>query len=201
VLCSLQDHLRTGTRDLDHPVLAGAKNTDSWRAMKWDLQRAFPLDVLIIPSFVITITTDGERLTCGGFSLGETVRLGSFEFITDYFSGLSLSPKRGDSSAALMGLIHSGAPSPQQAMIEDNAEFFLMSSSVDGGFGLLSPRRHGMGAPPTPVTTTPWMENVPATQTMMMVPPRMTVPWPNTGLPFEQCRARQGRQQVQAHAR
>jgi hypothetical protein len=28
MLCSSQDHLRTGTRDLDHPVLDGLKNTD-----------------------------------------------------------------------------------------------------------------------------------------------------------------------------
>jgi hypothetical protein len=33
---------------------------------------------------------------CSGFSLGETVYLGSFEFITDYFGGLSLSPRRSD---------------------------------------------------------------------------------------------------------
>jgi hypothetical protein len=31
VFCSSQDHLRTETRDLDHHVLAGAKNTDSCR--------------------------------------------------------------------------------------------------------------------------------------------------------------------------
>jgi hypothetical protein len=29
------------------------------------------------------ISTDGERLICGGFSLGKTIRLWSFEFITD----------------------------------------------------------------------------------------------------------------------
>jgi hypothetical protein len=29
VLGSSQDHRRTGTRDLDHPVLAGAKNTNT----------------------------------------------------------------------------------------------------------------------------------------------------------------------------
>jgi hypothetical protein len=30
VLCSLQDHLRTKTHNLDHPVLTGAKNTDTF---------------------------------------------------------------------------------------------------------------------------------------------------------------------------
>jgi hypothetical protein len=107
VLGSLQDHLRTGTRDLDHPILASAKNTNSWHARKRDLQPTFCLDVLMVPSSVISIT--GERLTCDGFSLGETVRLGNFEFIVDYFSGLSLSPRRGNTGTAFMGTTHSGA--------------------------------------------------------------------------------------------
>jgi hypothetical protein len=50
VLCSSQDHLRTETHDLDYMYLKGAKNTDSWRARKGDLQRAFPLDVPMVPS-------------------------------------------------------------------------------------------------------------------------------------------------------
>jgi hypothetical protein len=29
VFYSLQDHLRTGTHNIDHPVLAGAENTDN----------------------------------------------------------------------------------------------------------------------------------------------------------------------------
>jgi hypothetical protein len=37
---------------------------------------------------VIAITADDERLMCGGSSLGKTVRLGNFEFIADYFSGV-----------------------------------------------------------------------------------------------------------------
>jgi hypothetical protein len=59
------------------------------------LQRAFPLDILMVPSSAIVVAIDGEHLTCGGFSLGETVHLGNFEFITDYFDGLRLSPRRG----------------------------------------------------------------------------------------------------------
>jgi hypothetical protein len=71
--------------------LTGAKNTNSWCGKKEDLQRAFSLDVPMVPSSAITVAADGKHLTCGGFSLGETVRLGKFEFITDYFSSLSLS--------------------------------------------------------------------------------------------------------------
>jgi hypothetical protein len=83
--------------------LIGIKNTDSWRSREGDLQHTFPLDVSMVPSSVITVTADDECLTCGGFYLGKTVHLGSFEFIADYFSNLSLYPMRGDSSAAYMG--------------------------------------------------------------------------------------------------
>jgi hypothetical protein len=172
----LQDHLKTGTHDLDHPILAGVENTDSWNVTKRDLQRAFPLDVLMVPSPAITIATDGECLTCGGLSLGETVHLGNFEVITDYFSLLSLSPRRGNSSAAFMGSTHSGPPSLWRGIIEDSIEEFLTTSSGEGGFNLPSPRRHGMGAPLAPITTTPWMENAPITQAMTTVPPWIAVP-------------------------
>jgi hypothetical protein len=43
--------------ELEHTILttlflAGAKNTDSWCARKRDLQRAFPLDVSMVPSSI-----------------------------------------------------------------------------------------------------------------------------------------------------
>jgi hypothetical protein len=83
--------------------LVGAKNNDSWCTKKGDLQRAFPLYVLMFPTSALTIAADSDRQTCSGLSLGETVHHGSFEFITGYFSGLSLSPRRGDSGTAFMG--------------------------------------------------------------------------------------------------
>jgi hypothetical protein len=201
VLSSSQDHLRTRTRDIDHPVLPGAENTDSWHARKEDLQRSFPLDVQMVHSSTITIRADSEHLTCGGFSLGETVCLESFEFIADYFGSLSLSPRRGDLGVAFMGSTCSGTPPPCWAMIEDFTEEFLTALSGEGGFGLPSPRRCGTRALPTPVTTTPWTENAPPTQAMMNVPPWMAALRPDIFLPFEQCRTRQCRQQEQAHSR
>jgi hypothetical protein len=95
MLHSSQDHLGTRTHDLDHPVLAVAKSTDSWHAGKGDLQRAFLLDVLMVPSSALAVAADGERLSCGGFSLGETIRFESLEFITDRFDGLSPPPPWG----------------------------------------------------------------------------------------------------------
>jgi hypothetical protein len=57
----------------------------------------------MIPSSALAFSIDGEHLMCSGFSLSKTVRLGSFEIITDYFGGLSLSPRRGNSDTAFIG--------------------------------------------------------------------------------------------------
>jgi hypothetical protein len=65
--------------------------------------------VLRFPSSSILIAYDEEHLACGGFSLSETVRLGNFEFIINYFGSQSLSPRRGDVGATFVGSIHSGA--------------------------------------------------------------------------------------------
>jgi hypothetical protein len=74
------------TSELEHMILttlylASAINTDNWYTRKGDLQRAFPLNILMVPSSTIIITTDSECLTCGGFSLRETIHHGSIEFI------------------------------------------------------------------------------------------------------------------------
>jgi hypothetical protein len=110
------------------------------------LQRASPLDVLMVPSSAIVIAADDECLTCGGFTLGETVRVRNFDFITDYFSGLSLSHRRGDTGTTFMGTTHNRALIPWQTMIEDSAEELLMASSGEGSSGLPSPRRRSAGA-------------------------------------------------------
>jgi hypothetical protein len=83
-----------------------------------------------------------------------------------------------------MGSTHSATPTPQQAIIEDSAEEFLTVSSGEGSFRLPYPRRRGTGASPAPITATPKMENTPAAQATMTVPPRMAVPWPEACLPF-----------------
>jgi hypothetical protein len=82
------------TSELEHVILttlyvAGTKNTDSWCARKGNLQRAFPLYVLMVHSSVLIVITDSECLTCSGFSLDETVHFGSLEFIVDCFGGLT----------------------------------------------------------------------------------------------------------------
>jgi hypothetical protein len=41
VLFSSQDHLGTRTCNFDHPILAGAKNTDNWCIKNGDLHMLF----------------------------------------------------------------------------------------------------------------------------------------------------------------
>jgi hypothetical protein len=113
----------------------GAKNTNSWHARKEDLQRVTSLDILIVPSSSIAITADGECLAYGGFSLSEPVGLGNFEFIANYFGGLSLSPRRGNKGVVFKGSTHSGASTPQWATIKDSTMELLTASS---GVGSLS---------------------------------------------------------------
>jgi hypothetical protein len=86
----------------------------------------------MVPSSAISVAANGECLTCGGFSLGKTTHLGSYEFITDYFGILSLSLRRGDSSAAFMEIGHNRTLPLRRTMIEDSAEEFLIASSWEG---------------------------------------------------------------------
>jgi hypothetical protein len=44
------------------------------------------------PSLALAVAANGERLSCGGLSLDETIHFWSLEFIADRFSVLSLSP-------------------------------------------------------------------------------------------------------------
>jgi hypothetical protein len=125
----------------------------------------------MVPSSVLTFSTDGEHLMCGGFSHGETIYLGSIEFIVDYFGSLSLSPKRSDSDSTFMGSTHSRPPSPWRATTEDSTKEFHMASSEGVGFGLPSPRRLNVGVLPAPITTQTWKEDAPPMQSMMMVRP------------------------------
>jgi hypothetical protein len=138
IYCS-QDHPRNGTHDLDHPVLAGAKNIDSWHASTGDLQRAFSLDILMVPLLVLAITVDGERLSHSGFSLSETIHFGRLKFIADYFGSLSLSPQRDGSNVTAMGSTSSGPPSPLRDMSGDSTEVFHTASDEEGGGGAQPP--------------------------------------------------------------
>jgi hypothetical protein len=117
--------------------LISAKNTDSWRAMKGDLQHAISLDVPMVPPSSVTIAVHDECLTCSGFSLGETHRSESLELLIDYLGGLSLSPMEDGSDAIAMGSSRGGPLRPRWM---DSAKGFPTASIGKGRTDLPSPR-------------------------------------------------------------
>jgi hypothetical protein len=110
----------------------------------------------MVHSSTPAVATNRERLTCSGFSLGETVHFESLEFMVDCFNALSLSPKGSDLGTVFVGSTCNRSPS-LQATIEDFTEEFYIASSGD----------------------------VSATQAMMTVPLEMLAPRPEAGLPLE----------------
>jgi hypothetical protein len=108
VLHSSQDHLRIGTRDLNHPISCQCKKHLQLARQERHLQHAFLLDVLMVPASVLTIAAGGECLLCGGFSRGKTIRFESLEFIADHFGGMSLSPMWDGSNAVVMDSARGG---------------------------------------------------------------------------------------------
>jgi hypothetical protein len=75
-----------------------------------------------------------------------------------------------------------------------------MAYSGEGSSGLPVSRRRITGAPPSPLATTPWPVDTPATQTMTTVPPQTLAPQSNTGSPLEQQHAFREGQRAQDHA-
>jgi hypothetical protein len=156
--------------------LASAKNTNSWHDKKEDLQHAFPLDVSMVPSLVLVVAADGERLSCDVYSLGETICFRSLKFISDCFSGLSLSPMWDGSCAVVMASTRGGPPSLLWVMTRDSVEEFHMTSYGEGRIDLSSARRHGMGASTALATTIPWLETTLTAQAMMTILPWQVAP-------------------------
>jgi hypothetical protein len=68
-----------------------------------------------------------------------------------------------------------------------------------GGSDLPFSQRHGTRAPPAPLTTTLWLEDVPAIQAMTMVPPWELAPRLDTGLPLKRLHASRYGQLERAH--
>jgi hypothetical protein len=137
VLCSSQHHLRTETYNLDHPVLAGAENIDSWHGRKGDLQHAFPLDVLVVTSQKLSIA-NGNNPTGVGLSSGKTIHFDCLEFTVDRLGRLSLSPYEWDSSAIFIGMVHNGSPS-LHTTLKDSSDEGGTTSSAGGSSGSPSP--------------------------------------------------------------
>jgi hypothetical protein len=158
VLCSLQDHLRTRTCDVDHHVLVGAKNTDSWHTRKLDLQHTFPLDVPRVISLKHSFIANGDNLIGVSLTPGETIHFSSLEFTTDRHGCLSLSPYEGDSSTIFVGMVHGGSPS-LHTILEDSSN---EGGTASGARGTLPP-------PPGPCVCNMVTLTVPVTTTRVPI--------------------------------
>jgi hypothetical protein len=60
--------------DPDHPISCRCKKHRQLVRLEGVFIACFPRDVPMVPSSAITVTTNGEHLMCGGFSLGETMQ-------------------------------------------------------------------------------------------------------------------------------
>jgi hypothetical protein len=104
VLHSTQDHLRTGTRNLDYPISCLCKKTPVDGMPGRGICSVLSFDTVpMVPSSPFITATGGECSPCEGFSLDETICFESLEFVTSQFSSLSLSPLRDGSGAIIMG--------------------------------------------------------------------------------------------------
>jgi hypothetical protein len=93
--------------------LVGAKTSIVGMPEKGVCSVLFLDAVLMVPSSAFVATAGGRHLLCNGFTLGETVRFGSLELITDHFDGLRLSPLGNGSGTAAMGPAYGGLSLPQ----------------------------------------------------------------------------------------
>jgi hypothetical protein len=119
--------VRKTTLEQEHAILttlylAGAKNTDSWRVEKGDLQRVFSLDVPMVPSPKLSFVANGNNPTGVSLAPGSTIHFDSLEFTADRLGRLSLSPKEWDSCAIFVGMVHIGSPSLRTTLDESSNE-------------------------------------------------------------------------------
>jgi hypothetical protein len=153
----------------------------------------------MVHSSILAVTTDSKHLTYGVFSLSETVRFESLEFIADCFDNMSLSTKGSESSAVFIGTTSSGSP-PLCTILKGSTNEFYTASSGEGSSGLPISRRRSMGTPPAPIATAPWSKDAPTPQTMMTVPPQTIMQWSNTGQRPERWHTFLEGQRAHAHA-
>jgi hypothetical protein len=173
------------SRDLADPIICQCRKHQQLVCQVVGHVACFCLNVSMVHSSTLDVITDGEHLTCGDFSPGETIFFGSLEFIIDYFGTLSLSLKGSDSGTVFVGTAHCGSPS-LCTILKDSTNELYTAPSGEGSSGLPVPQRRSMGTSPAPIVTTPWLEDAPTPQTMTTVPPRTIALRPDTGLPPEQ---------------
>jgi hypothetical protein len=161
--------LELETCDLVHHVICRCRKHQQLASQEGGFVVCFPLNILMVHSSTLVVTTNGEHLTCGGFSLGETVCFGILEFIAVCFGSLSHSPEENDSVTVSVGMARSGS-SLLHTILKDSIDKFYIASSGEGSSGFLVSWRHNMMTPPVPITTTPSPDDAPIPSTIATVP-------------------------------
>jgi hypothetical protein len=119
-------------RDLEHPISCQYRNIDNWCAGKGDLQHAFPLNILMVPTLKLSFIANNNNPTSIDLAPGSAIHFASLEFITDHLGRLSLSPQEWDSSTLFIGMVHSGSPTLRTAL-EESFDKDDIASGVFGG--------------------------------------------------------------------
>jgi hypothetical protein len=83
VLVIHETTLELEMHDLDHLVICWCIKYRHLACQEGGFALCFPLDVSMVHSSMLVVATYDERLTCGGFSLSETVHFGMLEFVTE----------------------------------------------------------------------------------------------------------------------
>jgi hypothetical protein len=139
----------------------------------------------MVHTSTLVVTADGKHRTSGGFILGETIRFGSMEFITERFGSLSLSDEWNDSGTVFVGMAHSGSPL-MHTILEDSADEGDTSSNGGGSSGFPISQGCNMLTLTVPITTTSPLEGTLMPLTILTVPLRAIILQTATGVPFEQ---------------
>jgi hypothetical protein len=116
----------------------------------------------MIPSPVFVAVIGSECSPCDAFSLSETISFGSVEFITNRFSGLSLSPHGDGSGTVVTDPARGEPPLLQWTMTGGPIEGLPTTLNGEGRTDLPFLGRHVAETSPTSTTTILRPENPPA---------------------------------------
>jgi hypothetical protein len=157
------------------------KNTGSWCTRKGNLQRALPLDILMVPSPKFSFVANGNNPIGVGLAPGSTIQFGSLGFTADHLGRLSLSHQERDSSVIFVGMVHNGSRSLHTTLKESTDEDGS-TSGIGGSSGFLGPRGCNVVTLTDPITATPVPENTLALQTILIVTVRTAASQPGMEL-------------------
>jgi hypothetical protein len=145
------------------------------------------LNISMVHSSKVTIIADSKHQTGISFTLGETVRFDSLEFITDRFGRLSLSDKGNVLGPVFVGMAHSGSPS-LHTILKDSVDKGDTPSSGGRSFDFPISRECNVVAPSIPIKTAPRTKGTSTHLTIATVPLWTTASQPDHGLtPEQQC--------------